>query len=229
MGRGCGDIWVGFSGHRFSTRLAEIININKGEYTKWNSQPGFYRCDGDGAGTQAQTWLVAAYRPAGGAPSVNRRCPERGANPASTGVATIVQGSSSLVHPGTDSQLAGGIPRMNRGTPRTNCTNLASTGVVNDVRKCNRPGFCRCGRGGCSRRFCAGEGATTRDKGLPLPLYPRRDFNQDLSGRCQLGFYQCGSDFGAKGRMNSHQFSLRFRLGRDQRTTPGRRRQPKFL
>ena len=82
---------------------------------------------------------------------------------------------------------------------------------------------------GCSRRFCAGEGATTRDKGLPLPLYPRRDFNQDLSGRCQLGFYQCGSDFGAKGRMNSHQFSLRFRLGRDQRTTPGRRRQPKFL
>ena len=78
-------------------------------------------------------------------------------------------------------------------------------------------------------QICAGEGATTRDKRLPLPLYPCRNLNQDLSGRCQLGFYQCGSDFGAKGRMNSHQFSLRFRLGRDQRTTPGRRRQPKFL
>ena len=34
VGRGCGDIWVGFSGHRFSTRLAEIININKRGYTK---------------------------------------------------------------------------------------------------------------------------------------------------------------------------------------------------
>ena len=29
--------------------------------------------------------------------------------------------------------------------------------------------------------------------------------------------------------MNSHQLSLRFRLGRDQRTTPGRRRQPRIL
>ncbi|MFN9899040.1 MAG: hypothetical protein ACK55Z_09660, partial [bacterium] len=55
------------------------------------------------------------------------------------------------------------------------------------------------------------------------------NFNQDFSGQCQLGFYQCGSDFGAKGGLNSHQFSLRFRLGRDQRTTPGRRRQPKFF
>jgi len=33
VGRGCGEIWVGFSGHRFSTRLAEIININKRRYT----------------------------------------------------------------------------------------------------------------------------------------------------------------------------------------------------
>jgi hypothetical protein len=79
-----------------------------------------------------------------------------------------------------------------------------------------------------SQVLCWG-GRDDRGQRLPLPLYPRRDFNQDLSGRCQLGFYQCGSDFGAKGRTNSHQFSLRFRLGRDQRTTPGRRRQPKFL
>ena len=82
---------------------------------------------------------------------------------------------------------------------------------------------------GCSRRFCAGEGATTKDKRLLLPLYPRRDFNQDLSERCQLGFYQYGSDFRAKGGTNLHQFSLRFRLGRDQRTTPGDADSPNFL
>ena len=80
-----------------------------------------------------------------------------------------------------------------------------------------------------SRILCWGgrddQGQKVTATTLPTP----ETFNQDFSGRCQLGFYQCGSDFGAKGRTNSHQFSLRFRLGRDQRTTPGRRRQPKFL
>ncbi|MFO0003298.1 MAG: hypothetical protein ACK559_19425, partial [bacterium] len=126
---------------------------------------------GKDAGTQVQTWLVTVYRPAGGASSVNRRCPERGANRASIGVATIVQGSSRPVYPGTDSQLAGGIPRMNRGTPRTNCTNRASTDVANDVRKCNQPGFCRCGRGAVLADSCRG-GRGDQEQRLPLPLYP---------------------------------------------------------
>ena len=94
-----------------------------------------------------------------------------------------------------------------------NATNRASTGVVTELFS----------------QIRAGEGAETRSNGYHYRSTRERGFNQDLSRRCQLGFYQCGSDFGAKGRTNSHQFSLRFRLGRDQRTTPGRRRQPKFL
>jgi len=159
---------------------------------------------------------------------VNRRCPEQGANRASTGVATIVQGSSSLARAGTGSQPAGSIPRMNRRKPRPSYTNRASSGVANDVQKCNQPDFCRCGRGAVLADLCRG-GRDDQEQRLPLPLYPRRRLsNQDLSRRCQLGFYQCGSDFGAKWGTNSHQFSLRFRIGRDQHTTPGRRRQPKI-
>ena len=82
---------------------------------------------------------------------------------------------------------------------------------------------------GCSRRFVLGRARRPGIKGYRYHSTHAGNFNQDLSGRCQLGFYQYGSDFGAKGRTNSHQFSLCFRLGRDQRTTPGRRRQPKFL
>jgi hypothetical protein len=92
-------------------------------------------------------------------------------------------------------------------------TNRASAGMV----------------AGCSRRFVLGRARRPGTKGYRYHSTHAGNFNQDLSGRCQLGFYQCGSDFGAKGRTNSHQFSLRFQLGRDQRTTPGRRRQPKFL
>jgi hypothetical protein len=73
-----------------------------------------------------------------------------------------------------------------------------------------------------------GEGAGTRSTATATALPTKETFYQDLSRRCQLGFYQCGLDFGAKWGTNSHQFSLRFRIGRDQHTTPGRRRQPKI-
>jgi hypothetical protein len=77
-------------------------------------------------------------------------------------------------------------------------------------------------------QICVGEGETTRATVTATALPAKEAFNQDLSRRCQLGFYQCGSDFGAKWGTNSHQLSLRFRIGRDQHTTPGRRRQPKI-
>jgi hypothetical protein len=104
-------------------------------------------------------------------PTVNRGCPERGANRASTDVATIVQGSSSLVRAGTGSQPAGGIPRMNRRTPRPSCTNRASTDVANDVRKCNQPDFCRCGRGAVLADLCWG-GRDDQEQRLPLTTLP---------------------------------------------------------
>jgi hypothetical protein len=159
---------------------------------------------------------------------VNRRRPERGANRSSTtGVATIVQGSSSLVHPGTDSQLAGGIPRMNRGHPEQivptgllpvwqmtygSVTNRASAGVVTELFS----------------QIRAGEGAEARSNDNRYRSTREGGFNQDLSRRCQLGLYQCGFDFRAKWETNSHRFPLRFRMGRDQHTTPGQRRQPKI-
>ncbi len=75
-------------------------------------------------------------------------------------------------------------------------------------------------------QICVGEGAATRSTATATALPAKETFYQDLSRRCQLGFYQCGLDFGAKWGTNSHKFSLRFRIGRDQHTTPGRRRQP---
>ncbi len=167
------------------------------------------------------------YRPTGGTPSANRRCPEPDANRASTGIATIVRGSSGPVHPDTAFQPADGIPRMNRRTPKQvvptgllpvwrttyeNATNRASTGVVTELFS----------------QICAREGAETKSNGYRYHATREKDFNQDLSGRCQLGFYQCGSDFGAKWETNSHRFPLRLRIGRDQHTTPGRRRQLKI-
>ncbi len=82
---------------------------------------------------------------------------------------------------------------------------------------------------GLFSQICVGEDATTRSKGYRYHSTRDGDFNRDLSRRRQLGFYQCGSDFGAKWRTNSHQFSLRFRIGRDQHATPGRRRQLKIF
>jgi hypothetical protein len=145
-----------FSGHRFSTRLAEIINLNKRRYTNRLVNRVSTDVTAKMRGFRSRLWLVTVYRPAGGAPNVNRGCPERGANRASTGVATIVQGSSSLARAGTGSQPAGSIPRMNRRTPRPSCTNRASTYVANDVRKCDQPDFCRCGRGAVLANLCQG-------------------------------------------------------------------------
>ncbi|MFN9910191.1 MAG: hypothetical protein ACK56F_29445, partial [bacterium] len=95
------------------------------------SQPGFYRYDGEGAGTQVQTWLATVYRPAGNAPTAIRGgCLERGANRASTGVATIMRRSSSPARAGTACQPADSILRINRRTPQTGLC---------------QPGFYRCG------------------------------------------------------------------------------------
>jgi hypothetical protein len=100
----------------------------------------------------------------GDAPSANRRYPERDANRASTGAATIAQGFSGLVHPDTVSQPAGGIPRVKQGDTQKSCTNRASTGVANNVRKCNQPGFYRCGQGAVLAD-CAREGTETKSNG----------------------------------------------------------------
>jgi hypothetical protein len=91
-------------------------------------------------------------------------------------------------------------------------TNRASAGVVTELFS----------------QIRAGEGAETRSNGYRYRSTREGGFNQDLSRRCQLGFYQCGSDFGAEWETNSHRFPLRFRIGRDQHTTPGRRRQPEI-
>ncbi len=150
----------GYLGRAFQTPfldlLAEFFNIERRRHSRQCCQPGFYWCDGDVVGNRVQTWLDAAYQPTGGASSANRRCPERDANRASTGVATKVRGFSGPVHPDTASQPAGGIPRMNRGTPRKNCTNRASTGVANDVRKMQPTGLLPVWSRSCSRRFVPG-------------------------------------------------------------------------
>jgi hypothetical protein len=63
-----------------------------------------------------------------------------------------------------------------------NATNRASTGVATELFS----------------QICAREGAETKNNGYRYHSTREKDFSQDLSGRCQLGFYQCGSDFGAK-------------------------------
>ncbi len=113
----------GYLGRAFRTFLnppAVLSNIDRRRALKKDCQPSFYWCDDDIAGIQVQTRPDAAYRPAGGAPSANRGCPERVANRASTGVAAIVRGSSGPVHPDTVSQPAGGVPSASRPIHKPN-------------------------------------------------------------------------------------------------------------
>ena len=158
------------SGHRISTCLAEI-SINKKGYTNELVNRVSTDVTAKMRGLRSRLGWSLFIDPPAAPPTVNRGCPERGANRASTDVATIVQGFSSLVRAGTGSQPAGGIPCMNRRTPRPSCANRAFTDVANDVRKCNQPDFCRCGRGAVLAGLCRG-GRGDQEQRLPLPLYP---------------------------------------------------------
>ena len=130
-------VWAGVAGRFGSVFRTPFLDPLGGNHQhkqekvhKRTSQPGFYRYDGEDAGIQVQAWLVTVYRPAGDAPNVIRGCLERGANRASTGVATIVRRSSSLARAGTGCQPADSILRINRRTLQTELC---------------QPGFYRCG------------------------------------------------------------------------------------
>jgi hypothetical protein len=70
---------------------------------------------------------------------------------------------------------------MNRRTPRPSCTNQASTDVANEVRKCNQPDFCRCGRGAVLADWCRG-GRRDQEHGYRYRSTHEGDF---LSGSFQ--------------------------------------------
>ena len=126
VGQGCRETWVNF----LDTAFRPTWQNRQERVHNGTSQSGFYRYDGEGAGTQVQTWLVTVYRPAGNAPNVIRGCLERGANRASTGVATIIRRTSNLVRAGTGCQPADSILRINRGALQAELC---------------QPGFYRCG------------------------------------------------------------------------------------
>ena len=114
------------SGHRVSTCLAKSTKrVHNG-----TSQSGFYRYDGEGAGTQVQTCWSLFIDPLAAPLMRSGGCLERGANRASTGVATIIRRTSSLARAGTGCQPADRILRINRRTPQTEMC---------------QPGFYRCG------------------------------------------------------------------------------------
>ncbi len=116
-------------------------------------------------------------------------------------------------------------PQCEQGTPRTSCTNRASTGVANDVQKCDQPGFYRCGHGAVLADLCQG-GCGDQGYQLLLPLYPRQDFFiRIFTDDANWASTSAARTSEREWEPNSHRFLLRFRIGRDQHTTSDRRRQ----
>jgi len=166
VGRNCRDTWVGDLRVPFLNLPTVPSGANKRRALKEDCQPGFYRCDDDIAGIfRSRLGQTLFIDPPAAPPVRTGGCPERGANRASTGVATIVRGSSG---PGSSRHR---FSTHRRYPP-------CEQGDTQD--KLHQPGFYRCGKRrtkmrptgllpewprSCSRRFVPG---SVRRPGLPV-------------------------------------------------------------
>ncbi len=152
-------------------------------------------------------------------------CPERDANRASTGVATIVRGSSGLGSSRHRSSTRRRYPQCEQGDTQD---------------KLHQPGFYRCGERrtkmrptgllpvwsrSCSRRFVPGR---VRRPGLPVTattLPANKTLIRIFTNDTNWASTSVARTSEREWEPNSHRILLRFRVGRDQHTTSDWRRQ----
>jgi hypothetical protein len=160
VGRNCRDNRVGDLRTPFLILPTVPSDMDKRRALKEDCQPGFYQCDDDIAGVfRSRLGQTLFLNPPAASPVRTEGRPRRGANRASTGVATIVRGSSG---PGSSRHRFS----TRRWYPQ------CEQGDTQD--KLHQPGFYRCGE----RR------TIMWPTGL-LPVWPRNCSRGVMPGRAQ--------------------------------------------
>jgi hypothetical protein len=162
VGRNCRDNRVGDLRTPFLNLPTVPSDMDKRRALKEDCQPGFYQCDDDIAGVfRSRLGQTLFLNPLAAPPVRTGGRPRRGANRASTGVATIVRGSSGPCSSRHLFSTRRWYPQCEQGdtqdklhqpvwrTTYDNMANRASTGVATEL---------------FSRSY-AGEGAESRNDG----------------------------------------------------------------